>query len=401
MYLAIRDSLLGCDIADVDDQTQRANEQIRNIEQEIATLRRAPQTQQQQQMMTIAPRAEQSRKRDFASFSLSSPSGILQGNPAKSRRTTPQPYRSGYSSVADRENSPIDLTGDDVDEILRGVRDRTREHQHRVEETNRLRREQEARDRELAIQLSNPQQEHEYENDDYDRDFLLGDFGSSRAPTGGLQTHGNSHSLGNAPDPPISIRSYDEQSWSSWWGLDLTSNAPLGNITPGLPGSYPHDRPDSVPRPNPFTTARSLLQQPMSGAPFDSDWMMRTVSHADFALDANAHGSGMGQAYPTFSTAIADDIQNLLSNIGDADIPPEKREGTPEGLHHALYPHQQVALSWMKKAEDGTNKGGILADDMGLGKTISTTALMLARPSPNPKTKVQMDIACSCLYCQP
>ncbi|XP_044714562.1 putative ATP-dependent helicase [Hirsutella rhossiliensis] len=56
---------------------------------------------------------------------------------------------------------------------------------------------------------------------------------------------------------------------------------------------------------------------------------------------------------------------------------------------NSLYHHQELALSWMKKMEEGTNKGGILADDMGLGKTISTLALMLARPAVGrPKTNL-------------
>lgn len=76
------------------------------------------------------------------------------------------------------------------------------------------------------------------------------------------------------------------------------------------------------------------------------------------------------------------ELDDLLKNIRpDMDIPEGNRDGTPEGLKNSLYPHQIVALTWMKKMEEGTNKGGILADDMGLGKTISTLALMLTRPS--------------------
>lgn len=76
------------------------------------------------------------------------------------------------------------------------------------------------------------------------------------------------------------------------------------------------------------------------------------------------------------------ELDDLLQNIRpDMDIPEKNREGTPAGLKTALYPHQELALTWMKQMEEGTNKGGILADDMGLGKTISTLALMLARPA--------------------
>lgn len=76
------------------------------------------------------------------------------------------------------------------------------------------------------------------------------------------------------------------------------------------------------------------------------------------------------------------ELDDLLKNIRpDMDIPENNRDGTPEGLKNALYPHQTLALTWMKKMEEGTNKGGILADDMGLGKTISTLALILSRPA--------------------
>lgn len=72
------------------------------------------------------------------------------------------------------------------------------------------------------------------------------------------------------------------------------------------------------------------------------------------------------------------ELDDLLQNIRpDMDIPESMRGNTPAGLKNSLYHHQEIALTWMKKMEAGTNKGGILADDMGLGKTISTLALML------------------------
>jgi hypothetical protein len=92
------------------------------------------------------------------------------------------------------------------------------------------------------------------------------------------------------------------------------------------------------------------------------------------------------------------EIKELLENIRpDVELPPEDREGTPEGLVYPLvsfgpkmkrfanvnpfqYEHQKLALTWLKSMEEGTNKGGILADDMGLGKTISALALILTRP---------------------
>lgn len=72
------------------------------------------------------------------------------------------------------------------------------------------------------------------------------------------------------------------------------------------------------------------------------------------------------------------ELDDLLQNIRpDMEIPEAERGNSPAGLKNGLYYHQQLALTWMKNMEAGTNKGGILADDMGLGKTISTLALML------------------------
>ncbi|CAG7560751.1 unnamed protein product [Fusarium equiseti] len=86
----------------------------------------------------------------------------------------------------------------------------------------------------------------------------------------------------------------------------------------------------------------------------------------------------------------AQELENLLSNISsDMDLPKAGLGEAPAGLKRPLYPHQDIALAWMKKMETGTNKGGILADDMGLGKTISTLALLLARPATTrPKTNL-------------
>ncbi|XEV04037.1 hypothetical protein FSHL1_009324 [Fusarium sambucinum] len=96
--------------------------------------------------------------------------------------------------------------------------------------------------------------------------------------------------------------------------------------------------------------------------------------------------------YATFQGPQLDakELENLLANISsDMDLPKAGLGEAPAGLKRPLYPHQDIALAWMKKMESGTSKGGILADDMGLGKTISTLALILARPATTrPKTNL-------------
>ncbi|KAF2093487.1 hypothetical protein NA57DRAFT_7988, partial [Rhizodiscina lignyota] len=89
-----------------------------------------------------------------------------------------------------------------------------------------------------------------------------------------------------------------------------------------------------------------------------------------------------------------EEIKKLIENIRpDEEADPTKREPTPEAMNDKLYPHQRLALTWMKNMEEGTNKGGILADDMGLGKTIQALALMATRRSEDPRRKTTLIIA--------
>ncbi|KAK5945312.1 hypothetical protein PMZ80_002516 [Knufia obscura] len=113
------------------------------------------------------------------------------------------------------------------------------------------------------------------------------------------------------------------------------------------------------------------------GDPFD----LETLRSIPSALQRGMNGLyGVQEAVDPQETQ--EEIRQLLHNIRpDEEIDPsEAGENQPEGLKAKLMPHQVKGLAWMKKMEDGTNKGGILADDMGLGKTIQSIALMLSRP---------------------
>lgn len=89
-----------------------------------------------------------------------------------------------------------------------------------------------------------------------------------------------------------------------------------------------------------------------------------------------------------------EEINDLLNNIRpDEDVPDELLVPTPEAMSVRLHKYQELGLTWLKKCEEGTNKGGILADDMGLGKTIQMLSLLVSRKSDDPRCKTTLIIA--------
>ena len=58
-------------------------------------------------------------------------------------------------------------------------------------------------------------------------------------------------------------------------------------------------------------------------------------------------------------TKTAKEMKELLENIRpDEDLPPENREGTPAAMMYPLMEHQKLGVAWMKRMEEGTNRGG-------------------------------------------
>ncbi|KIW70595.1 hypothetical protein PV04_02851 [Phialophora macrospora] len=88
------------------------------------------------------------------------------------------------------------------------------------------------------------------------------------------------------------------------------------------------------------------------------------------------------------------ELRQLLQHIRpDEELTADQMPEQPQGLKVSLMPHQLSGLAWMKRMEEGTNKGGILADDMGLGKTLQSIALMLERPPPENKHRPTLVVA--------
>lgn len=90
----------------------------------------------------------------------------------------------------------------------------------------------------------------------------------------------------------------------------------------------------------------------------------------------------------------AEEINDLLNNIRpDEDVPDELLVPTPEAMAVRLHKYQEAGLTWLKKCEESTSKGGILADDMGLGKTIQMLSLLVTRKSDDPRCKTTLIVA--------
>jgi SNF2 family DNA or RNA helicase len=194
------------------------------------------------------------------------------------------------------------------------------------------------------------------------------------------------YQMGGIPDP----------TFPTWNQYPRTMQQPSPSLAAQRPGMYMNGYPQSL---------------NLGDMDRTQDGYARPARLSEIIRRANAYnpnqdlqpgdiGYNMSQPLRDYMNDVAEDprktqeeIEQLLSNIRpDMDIPEEDRDGTPEAMRYSLMAHQKVALTWMKKAEESNNKGGILADAMGLGKTISTLALMVSSPGSG-ATKVSLGLS--------
>ncbi|KAL7823385.1 SNF2 family N-terminal domain-containing protein [Trichoderma gracile] len=332
-----------------------------------------------------------SRKRDFEA------TGLHPGTASTpQRRTAPGlfsgPQNTSWSPSSDDQIEIIDLTGADVDYDSSKIAEQLRLERERKKIADRQKattasqtssqnasgpsrasgsEQPSAFSRMMATQrLNQSQSVQEISDDEFE------------APLPSLVTRGPAYGASAGPSANGQLlRGVNQPNPNPYYQL------PTGNLP--MPGAFPG--------------APMMLGMPIEASALGrgtltplSDIINRTSSF-DYVNGVDGDGNMLPSHLMDFINnsfhdprVTEQELDDLLKNIRpDMDIPEDKRDGTPEGLKNALYPHQALALSWMKQMEEGTNKGGILADDMGLGKTISTLALILSRPAKSrPKTNL-------------
>ena len=66
------------------------------------------------------------------------------------------------------------------------------------------------------------------------------------------------------------------------------------------------------------------------------------------------------------------EMKELLENIRpDEDLPPENREGTPAAMVYNLMEHQKLGVAWMRRMEEGTNRGGSKSFSMSFACSVT------------------------------
>ncbi|EXJ68537.1 uncharacterized protein A1O5_08330 [Cladophialophora psammophila CBS 110553] len=151
-----------------------------------------------------------------------------------------------------------------------------------------------------------------------------------------------------------------------------------------IPGAFPDGQAYS-----------SVGGRPVYSIPRASDYL--TIEYASDedqgSPPSSGHPNSFGYGYRE-AAQTQEQLKELLQHIRpDEELTADQMPQQPPELKAVLMPHQLSGLAWMKRMEEGTNKGGILADDMGLGKTLQSIALMLERPPADNKQSPTLVVA--------
>ncbi|KAF9394601.1 DNA repair protein rad16 [Mortierella sp. AD011] len=74
------------------------------------------------------------------------------------------------------------------------------------------------------------------------------------------------------------------------------------------------------------------------------------------------------------------ELSTVWDELDKVNVLAPEADAQPEGLKLMLLPFQREGLGWMRKQENSSFQGGILADEMGMGKTIQMISLLLSQP---------------------
>ncbi|EXJ94910.1 hypothetical protein A1O1_00028 [Capronia coronata CBS 617.96] len=381
------------------------------------------------------------------------PNADSPGPSSKSRRTTPSSSVTAAASPADSMNSLDSLDFDDpfitslFGDLTKEEADRHRDFWQRHEE----RKKQEEEDARLARLLSQVDENDSFSStqsgptarpSDYTQAFFKTDGSINRRST--MQTpaahESPSTSIAGRPstsasaliksEPRVNRPSMEANALGPAYGPGpLSSSSSSTSRVPVTHGQLLSRHATTAginPEPAPYSSSSVMPGsfpgvQPYTSVGGNSVYNSPSYNNATATVGGSPQPLGLNPAYPSSSTAqpglgpgdigyldprsylrpeyqdpahTKEELQDLLKHIRpDEEFAADQVAVQPDGLKVTMMPHQLYGLTWMRKMEEGTNKGGILADDMGLGKTIQSIALMLDRPAPENKHRPTLVVA--------
>jgi hypothetical protein len=164
-----------------------------------------------------------------------------------------------------------------------------------------------------------------------------------------------------------------------------TEGNPFGAMNPGYPAASTFSRMMPGGYPAAFTGVGGSsvynpgAYNPYASTPIGGNLDVLSAGQDSLALpfDPTDHLSSLRDYRDSLYNDPAkteEEIKELLAHIRpDEDIDANSREGTPPQMKLTLMEHQKLGLAWMKKMEEGSNKGGKSAKFSSLLDTTCST----------------------------